>query len=100
MRIDAIASPETVQAAAPMDRVQPRSVGGAAFGQMLSEGIEQVNQNLLEADRLTRAYALGEDMPIHQVTFALEHARLSFELMLQVRNRLMESYQEIMRMQV
>lgn len=100
MKIDAVAAPEAAQAALANDLLQPRGVGGVAFGQMLSEGIEQVNHNLLEADRLTRAYALGEDVPIHQVTYALEHARLSFELMMQVRNRLMESYQEIMRMQV
>lgn len=100
MRIEAVSGPEAAQAALPTDLVQPRHVGGVSFSHVLADGIEQVNQNLLEADRLTRAYALGEDVPIHQVTYALEHARLSFELMMQVRNRLMESYEEIMRMQV
>lgn len=73
---------------------------GASFTRMMSEGIEQTNAQLLEADRMTRAFALGEDIPVHQVTFALEQARLSFELMSQVRTRLVESYQEILRMQV
>lgn len=73
---------------------------GVSFSSMMSDGIEQTNANLLEADRMTRAFALGEDMPVHQVTFALEQARLSFELMNQVRTRLVESYQEILRMQV
>lgn len=85
--------------------VQPEAltaapVTGASFTRMMSEGIEQTNAKLLEADRLTRAFALGEDIPVHQVTFALEQARLSFELMNQVRTRLVESYQEILRMQV
>lgn len=73
---------------------------GLSFTRMMSEGIEQTNAKLIEADRLTRAFALGEDVPVHQVTFALEQARLSFELMNQVRTRLVESYQEILRMQV
>lgn len=74
--------------------------GPVSFTRMMSEGIEQTNAKLLEADRLTQAFALGEDIPVHQVTFALEQARLSFELMNQVRTRLVESYQEILRMQV
>lgn len=86
--------------------LQPDAVGaspqssGLSFTRMMSEGVEQVNAQLLEADRLTRAFATGQDIPVHQVTFALEQARLSFELMNQVRTRLVESYQEILRMQV
>lgn len=72
----------------------------ASFTRMLTEGLERANGQLIEADRMTRAFAMGEDIPVHQVTFALEQARLSFELVNQVRTRLLESYQEIMRMQV
>ncbi|GLK50163.1 hypothetical protein GCM10017620_31370 [Brevundimonas intermedia] len=72
----------------------------AGFSRLLSEGVEAVNGELLAADRMTQAFALGEDVPIHQVTYALEHARLSFELMSQVRTRLLEAYQELMRMPV
>ena len=78
----------------------PTQATGVSFTRMMSEGIEQTNVQLLEADRMTRAFALGDDIPVHQVTFALEQARLSFELMNQVRTRLVESYQEILRMQV
>lgn len=95
--------PVALSALAPV-MADPASVStqtpGVSFTRMMSEGIEQTNDRLLEADRLTRAFALGEDMPVHQVTFALEQARLSFELMNQVRTRLVESYQEILRMQV
>lgn len=73
---------------------------GASFTRMMLDGLAEADGRLQEADRLTRAFALGEDIPVHQVTFALEQARLSFELVNQVRNRLVESYQEILRMQV
>lgn len=78
----------------------PTRAASPSFTAMMSDGIEQTNTRLLEASQLTRAFAVGQDIPVHQVTFALEQARLSFELMNQVRTRLVESYQEILRMQV
>lgn len=99
--IDPVALSALSSLAEPVSALSSQSrAGGAGFTQMLSDGIEKTNAQLLEADRMTRAFALGEDIPVHQVTFALEQARLSFELMAQVRTRLIESYQEILRMQV
>ena len=97
--------PVGLEALGAVSAIQPDVATGpttarVSFTRMMSEGIEQTNAKLLEADRLTQAFALGEDIPVHQVTFALEQARLSFELMNQVRTRLVESYQEILRMQV
>jgi len=59
-----------------------------------------VNANLLNADKLVHDFALNDAMPVHQITFALEQARLSLNLMMQVRNRLVESYQQLMNMQL
>lgn len=99
-----------VQAISPITQADPLegaaalsqtpSLTGASFGQMLSQGVEQVNTELLQAEAVTRAFATGEDIPIHQVTYAIEHARLSFELLSQVRTRLVEGYQELLRMQI
>lgn len=73
---------------------------GTSFDQMLIQGIENVNQNVVEADLLVQNFALNGDVAPHQVTFALEQSRLSLELMMQVRSRLVEGYQELMRMQL
>lgn len=70
------------------------------FAQMLSNGIEDVNAKQLNADAMVHAFALDDTIPVHQVTFALEQAQLSLELMLQVRNRLLEGYQQLMNMQL
>jgi flagellar hook-basal body complex protein FliE len=78
----------------------PRPAGATSFSQMLLGGVNSVNQQLTEADGLAAAFAVDDSIPLHRVTYALEHARLSFELMLQVRSRLVEGYQEIMRMQL
>lgn len=71
-----------------------------SFQQVLMGGIDGVNAKLAAADAQVRAFAVDDSIPLHQVTFALENARLSLELMLQVRSRLVEGYQQIMNMQL
>jgi flagellar hook-basal body complex protein FliE len=73
---------------------------GGSFSQFLADGIQGVNDKLVEADTLVREFAVDDSIPVHQVTYALEQARLSFELMLQVRSRLLEAYQQLMNMQL
>ena len=80
--------------AAPAERIS------SSFAALLVDQAESVDQTIQQADSLARAFALDDSVPVHQVTFALEQARLSFELMMQVRTRLVEGYQEIMRMQL
>lgn len=78
----------------------PPAAGGTTFAQMLTGGIDRVNDKLVAADAAVQAFTLDDSIPIHQVTYALEEARLSFELMVQVRNRLLEGYQQLMNMQL
>ena len=73
---------------------------GAGFGQMVTQGLEQVNNSLLDSQVDMQRLAAGEVGNLHQVMLRMEQSRLSFQLMLQVRNRLLESYQDVMRMQV
>lgn len=79
-----------------------RTIPSAAqsFGRLLLDGVDRVNDSVVKADQLARAYAVDDSVPLHQVTFALEQARLSIELMSQVRARLVEGYQELFRMQL
>lgn len=71
-----------------------------SFGDMLSRAIESVNQYELEAERASLLLASGEITDIHTVTIAAQKAELALDLTLAVRNKVLESYQEIMRMQV
>jgi len=79
------------------------SVGSEAprnFAPWLEQQLIQVNQQLTDSDSQLRGLALGQADNLHQVMISLEKAKLSFELVLQVRNRLLEAYQDIMRMQI
>ncbi|MBD8679346.1 flagellar hook-basal body complex protein FliE [Sphingomonas sp. CFBP 13720] len=70
------------------------------FGALLLDGIRTVDTKLAEADTLVRRLAVDDGVPIHHVTMALEEARLSLELAMQVRARLVEGYRELMNMQL
>ncbi|MEW8000427.1 MAG: flagellar hook-basal body complex protein FliE [Candidatus Thiodiazotropha endolucinida] len=66
------------------------------FDNQMSELNEQINTSEVELRRL----ATGETNNIHHVMLSLEKAKLSFQLMMQVRNKALEAYQDVMRMQV
>jgi flagellar hook-basal body complex protein FliE len=94
--IAAVASVAPAQTAQRADVVGPTH----SFATALAQGLEGVNGALLRADAALAQAALDGSQPPHQVMLALEEARLSFHLALQVRNRLLEGYQELLRMQV
>jgi flagellar hook-basal body complex protein FliE len=72
----------------------------SAFGSLVSEGIEKINGQLLSSQVDLQHLALGDAQNLHQIMIGLEESRLSFQLMMQVRGRLLEAYQDIMKMSV
>jgi flagellar hook-basal body complex protein FliE len=81
----------------------PSAAAGAAdpgFASVLAQGMRHVDSKVAEANGLVRQFAVDDSIPLHQVTYALEEARLAVELAMQVRTRLVESYRELMNMQL
>ncbi len=74
--------------------------GGKSFGEVLSNALEEVNRAQLKADGMVKKFLTGEIQDIHQVTIAMEEAKLMMQLAVEVRNKIIEAYQEISRMQV
>lgn len=70
------------------------------FAQQLNSAIESVDAAQTRRDDLVASMVRGEAVEVHEIMTAAEEAHLSFNLMLEVRNKLLEGYQEIMRMQV
>lgn len=97
--IEAVAQAE-LSALQPASSATGAIRGSTSFASLMLQGVDQVNQKLIDAEAATTAFITDDSIPLHQVTYALEQARMSFELMMQVRNRLTEGYQEIMRMQL
>jgi flagellar hook-basal body complex protein FliE len=88
----------------PTDEVgpaQPADVNATGmFGNMVSQGLAQVNAQLQTSQVDLQKLATGDLQNLHQVMIQLEESRLSFQLMLQVRGRLLEAYQDVMKMQI
>lgn len=78
----------------------PTASAAGSFGNLVSSGLDAVSRQLQTAQVDLQHLASGEVENLHQVMIRMEETRLSFQLMMQVRNRLLESYQEVMRMQV
>jgi len=74
--------------------------GGADFSSMLGKMVSEVNAKQMDAAQSVNALQGGQNVPLHQAVISMEEASVSFQLMVEVRNRLMDSYQEIMRMQI
>ena len=73
----------------------------AGFEKDLAKGIESVNQSLIQADSMATRFMQGDkSIELHEVMISMEKADLSFRYMTQVRNKVLDAYQEIMRMQV
>jgi flagellar hook-basal body complex protein FliE len=73
---------------------------GPDFKELMDNYLQEVNSLQEEADKAVLDLAAGRKDNLHQVVAALNEADLSFRLMMEVRNKLMDAYREIMRMQV
>lgn len=94
-----LAAPPALNTLGPV-AAPPQPAPAASFGDILSAGMQGVESKLATADDMVRKFTLDPNVPIHQVTFALEQARLSVELAMQVRGRLLDGYRELMNMQL
>ena len=77
--------------------VQPK---GPSFMEHLENSVTSVNQNQKFADKASTDLATGKSQNIHETMLAVTQAELTFNMMVQVRNKALEAYQEIMRMPV
>ena len=71
-----------------------------SFGEILKSSLGKVNQLKSEADQAIQGLATGQQTDIHGTMIAIEKASVSFQLMMQVRNKVIDAYKEIERMSV
>jgi flagellar hook-basal body complex protein FliE len=74
--------------------------GSSGFVDSLKTAIGNVNDVQMEAGRAVDALMTGDTQDIHRTMVALQQADVSFQLMMQVRNKLVAAYEEIQRMQI
>jgi flagellar hook-basal body complex protein FliE len=87
---------------APVPELTPKSgaQAGSGFGSALADAIGRVDQFQKNADTSIGKFLSGEDEEVHKVALATQQASISFDLFLQMRNKVVSAYQEVMRMQM
>ena len=88
----------------PDSRVRKLDTGetkpSQSFGKIFKDLISDTNELQSDAARIAEKFALGEIADVHEVMIAAEKAGVAFELVMEIRNKLVDAYQEFMRMQV
>lgn len=88
-----------IQSAGAPAEAGPLQPAGESFANVLGRIAGEANQQQQVASDALTALQSGQNVSLHQAVIAMEEANVSFQLMVEVRNRLLDSYQEIMRMQ-
>ena len=78
----------------------PGPEGAHSFSDLMRTSVNQVNEYQQEADRAVGELVAGRSKNIHETMLTIERADTSLKLMTQVRNKILDAYREIMRMQV
>ena len=104
-RVDALPSetmplPGTLGITKPEAMTPAQPADSDSFATMLGRMVADVNAQQNFANQTVTALQSGQNVPLHQAVIAMEEANVSFQLMVEVRNRLLDAYQEIMRMQI
>lgn len=96
----------SIDALKPLSGIEPqkaegdKSPEGVSFGSVLKDAIQDINKLQNDADQAIAKVQLEDAGSIHDAMIALEKAGISFQVMMQVRNKILDTYQEIMRMSV
>jgi|SRR5271156_6012580 len=80
--------------------VDPAKAAPGGFQSILSEAMGSVEQFQQNSANSISKFLSGEDQEVHKVALATQQAELSFDLFLQVRNKVVSAYQEVMKMQM
>jgi flagellar hook-basal body complex protein FliE len=100
MAITPIAAPNPALAGIGVQPGQPTSVAGESFTKLIDQMLSHVRDKQTKADLAVNDLVMGRTDNLHNVMLSVSNAEMSLRMILEIRNRLTEAYQEIMRMQV
>ncbi|WP_020407790.1 flagellar hook-basal body complex protein FliE [Hahella ganghwensis] len=98
MSVESISSLLSVSSEASVQSTAISNQKDVSFVDWLGNEFSEVSSNIAAAEKAAQSLATGEAENIHQVMIALDKAQLSMSLVVEVRNKLLEGYQDIMRM--
>lgn len=93
-----IGPPKEIEISGPAHKPPVAPKEGPAFQDMFNGFLKDVNEMQLKADESIQKMVSGEVKDVHQVMLAVGEAKVAFNLLLEIRNKTMEAYQEVLRM--
>ncbi|PLR69747.1 MULTISPECIES: flagellar hook-basal body complex protein FliE [Bacillaceae] len=92
--------PQSIQASQPLNSQSIQNTQQTNFSQLLKQSIEEVNSMQIKSDEMTSALAAGKNVELQDVMIAAEKASVTLLTTIEIRNKAVEAYQEMMRMQI
>jgi flagellar hook-basal body complex protein FliE len=93
-------NPAGINPGALQPGAQVPGVGKPGFTDMVRNAVSEVNQTQLHSREMQTAYERGEPIPLHEVVLGMQKSSLAFEATLQVRNKVLKAYEDILNMPV
>ncbi|MBE0584397.1 MAG: flagellar hook-basal body complex protein FliE, partial [Desulfofustis sp.] len=86
----------------PINRIDAQEIAATheSFANYIKQSIDQVNQSLSSGDKSIEMLHSGQAQSLHEVMIAVEEADISLRMFVQIRNKALQAYEEIMRMQI
>jgi len=90
------------QVSTPLQGIPPSTppVGRPSFGEVVSGSLTKVNELQTQSSRMREAYEKGENVPLTDVVLSMQKSSLAFEATLQIRNKIMKAYEDVLNMPV
>jgi flagellar hook-basal body complex protein FliE len=93
--------PSSIQPVGPIEIGGPEGASGSSeFKNVLQGAIDQVELSRSDANQSVRNFLSGDGEDLHSTVLAVQRADLEFDMLMQVRNKVVSAYQEVMRMQM
>lgn len=100
MRIEGIKTQFPTVSIEETSQKQSAAAPSGGFGSTIKSALSEVNKLQTDADQLATKLAAGDPVEIHQAMISMQKASTALQFTIQVRNKVIDAYQEIMRMQV
>ena len=100
MNVSSIGASSIATTPSPIAPIEAGTKSTGAFGSVLQDAIKKVGEFNDNASKSVESFLSGEGDDLHKTIMATQRADLAMELFLQVRNKVVQAYQEVMRMQI
>lgn len=99
-RINSIQQMQRLETVTPLAQKGEKGNNEVSFSEMMKKYVQEANDLQVNADTEVRKVIAGEEVDAHEVMTAVEKANISFEMVMEIRNKMLDAYRELMKTQM